>query len=130
MSGLLDGNFIQDLFGSVFGDIYGDGELIRVSMVRQPNGSVVPTKGDPISIKVQVDACTETMRQQAGYSDTDVRLIVLQSGITGGDINTDDVIRAKDRNGVLRNWKVAAGVGQDPARAYWEIRGIRQADPT
>lgn len=128
MSGLLDTNYIQDLFGSVFGDIYGDGELIRVSMVRQTSGSLIPSEAAAMPIKVQVDVCSEAMRLSAGYSDTDVRLLVLQSGVSGGDVNTDDIIRAKDRNGVLRRWKVAEGVTQDPGRSYWEIRGIRQGD--
>ena len=128
MSGLLDTDFIQDLFGSVFGEVYSEGELIRVSMVRQPSGSLVATESAPVAVKVQVDVCTEAMRLAPNYSDTDVRLLVLQAGIAGGDITTDDIIRAKDRNGVLKRWKVAGQVTQDPGRSYWEARGVQQGD--
>lgn len=129
MAGLLDTDFIRDIFGAAFEDIYGDGELIRVDMVRQESGTITPQLSAAVPIKVQVDICTEAMRAQAGYSDTDVRLLILQSGIAGRDLNNDDMVRAKDRAGVLRTWKVF-GVTQDPARSYWEARGIRKGDNT
>jgi len=121
MSGLLDTDALQGIFGSVLSVIYGDGQLIRVTMERQPGGVVIPVEEPPVPIKVQVDACTEAMRQQPGYTDTDVRLLILQSGVSGAKPTTDDIVIAKGQR-----WKLY-GITEDPARAYWEMRGIRDA---
>jgi hypothetical protein len=121
MAGLLDTDALQSIFGSVLSSIYGDGQLIRIVMQRQPGGSVIPVEQPPVPIKVQVDACTEAMRQQAGYTDTDVRLLILQSGVPGDKPTSDDIVIAQGRR-----WKLY-GITEDPARAYWEMRGIRDA---
>ncbi|HWK65395.1 MAG TPA: hypothetical protein VNS34_10665 [Rhizobiaceae bacterium] len=127
MAGLLDTDALQGIFGSVLSSIYGDGQLIRVTMDRQPGGSGIPVEQPPVPIKVQVDACTEAMRQQAGYTDKDVRLLVLQAAVDGPELTTDDIVMARDfRSGEMRRWKLF-GITQDPARAYWEMRGIRDA---
>lgn len=118
---LLDGDDIRALFGDVFTDIFGDGSLIRVDMVRQPGGVVLPVEDAPVAISVQVDRADEAMRQAAGYTDTDVKLIILQAGVTGRMPNSDDIVIAQGQR-----WKVS-GVRQDPARSHWIMCGIRQA---
>lgn len=117
--GALDGG-IQALFGTAFGVLYLDGTLVRVTLTSdgQGGGTATPT---PQSCKLQVDACTEAMRAQAGYTDKDVRIIVLQSGVTGGDIDTDCKIIAR---GVTYD---VAWVTQDPAVSYWECRATPSA---
>ncbi|MFC6487363.1 hypothetical protein [Nitratireductor sp. GCM10026969] len=128
MSGLLGTDALQGIFGSVLSSIYEDGQLIRVVMQWQPGGTEIPVEQPPVACKVQVDVCTEAMRQQEGYSDTDVRLLVLQSTVAGADLTSDDIIVAKDfRTGDWQRWKLY-GLTQDPARAYWEMRGIRDAN--
>lgn len=127
MSGLLDTGALQGIFGSVLSSIYGDGQLIRVVMEWQPGGTTIPVEQPPVSCKVQTDLCTEAMRQQEGYSDKDVRLLVLQSSVEGADLTSDDIIVAKDyRSGDMQRWKLF-GLDQDSARAYWEARGVRDA---
>lgn len=121
MTGLLDSDDIQQLFGDVFSDIYGDGELIRVDMVRGPGGVMTPTEQPPVPVKVQTDRCDHAMRDAPGYSDTDVKLLILQSGVSGRKPNTDDIVVARGQR-----WKIS-GVTEDPARSYWSMRGIRQA---
>lgn len=39
MAGLLDTDAIQKIFGSALAGIYGDGQLITVTMVRGPGGA-------------------------------------------------------------------------------------------
>lgn len=114
MSALLDGG-LQGVFGAVFGAIYLDGSLIRVTLTDDGEGGwsessvAYPVKG-------QVDAVTERMRQSAGYTDGDMRIIVLQSGI-GIDPVTDD-------KAVLggRVWSLA-DTEADPANTHWVMRG-------
>lgn len=120
MTGLLDTNFLQAQFGAVLSSIYGDGELIPVKMDRQPGGSMKPVEQPSIPIKVQVDNCDEAMREQVGFADTDVKLIILQSGVSAHP-DSDSIVIAQGRR-----WRVS-GVRADPARASWVMRGIREA---
>lgn len=118
---LLDSDDIRELFGDVLDDVYGDGRLIRVTKVRGPGGVQINQYQQPVSIKVQVDRADEAMRQQAGYTDTDVKLIILQAGVSGPTLTTDDVIEARGQR-----WSVY-GCGEDPAQSYWRGRGVRQS---
>lgn len=120
MAGLLDTDAIQKIFGSALAGIYGDGELITVTMVRGPGGVQTPQETS-VPCKVQVDNCDEAMRSAEGYSDTDVKLIILQDGMTGSEPDGDSIVIAQGKR-----WKVS-GVRSDPARAAWVMRGIRQA---
>lgn len=120
MAGLLDTDDIQQLFGNIFSDIFGDGQLITVTMVRGPGGVQIPQE-TAVSCKVQVDRADEAMRQSAGYTDTDVKLIILQAGLSDKEPDSDSIVVAQGRR-----WKVS-GVRSDPARAAWIMRGIRQA---
>jgi len=119
--GLLDTNAIQALMGAAFAPILGTGQLIRIDMVRQSGGVILPTEQDPVAISVQVDRCDEAMRQSPGYTAEDVKLIILQAGITGRDPNSDDVIVARGQR-----WK-AKSVRTDPAQSHWIIHATKEA---
>lgn len=121
MTGLLDGGYIRDLFGSVFSSIYGDGRYVRIEMVRQSSGSIFPVVQEIVPIKIQVDVCTEAMRQAQGYTSSDVRLFVLQQDVFPREPSTDDLFIGQGKRWKLYN------VTQDPARSYWEGRGVKQA---
>ena len=105
---------ISALFGDVFGSFYEDGTLTRHDLVHdgQGGGSSVPTA---TPVKVQVDACTDAMRQQAGYTSADVRLLVMQDGVAL-------VVDTDCRVTVDGTEYIVAWVQQDPARSYWECR--------
>lgn len=120
MAGLLDTGAIRSLFGSVLKGVYGDGQLIRVTKVRQPGGTFKNVEAAPVAIKVQVDRCTEAMRQREGYTSTDVKLLILQDGVTGPTPTSDDIIVARNER-----WKVYE-IEEDPAQSYWGGRGVRQ----
>lgn len=113
------GGGIAAAFGEIFGQFYLDGTLHRITRTEEDDGDVTTSSADE-AIKVQKDACTERMRQQPGYTMEDVRLLVLQRGPTGAVIvkpNTDcEVSVGAERYTV-------AFVDQDPAGAYWELRG-------
>lgn len=115
--GILDGG-IQAVFGAAFGSIYLGGSLIRVALNEDGQGGGNPVDGAPVPIRVQTDACDERMRGQDGYTDKDVKLLVLRAGVPGGDIDTD--CRIIDGRG--DEYEIA-WVGTDPGQAYWECRG-------
>lgn len=118
--GLLDTNALQSIFGAALSPVYGDGQLIRVTMQRGSGGVMLPTEASPVSIKVQVDRCTEAMRQAPGYTADNVRLLILQSGISGAKPTSDDIIVARGER-----WKIYE-IYEDPAKAYWGGRGVKQ----
>lgn len=112
--GLLDGG-IARTFGAVFSSIYLDGTLHRITKTSNGRGGWNATFADT-PIKGQRDACTESMRREEGYTERDVRLIVLTRGVTG-DITTDDEITLAGAR-----WSVQS-VDKDTASSHWVLRG-------
>ena len=88
------------------------------------SGGSIVTPGTPVvkSCSVQVDAATEGMRLADGFTDGDMRLLVLASTLDG-DMDTSATVEvlAGPHAG---SWMVAT-VTRDPAGIYWECRGRR-----
>lgn len=115
--GLLTGDGASILNG-VFGSIYPDGSLVRIVTTEDAGGSKTRTMTF-VPIKVQTDGVTEAMRAASGYTDTDVRLIVLTAGLNGAITTDDEIIDGRgDR------WKVTVP-SLDTCGSHWEIRGQR-----
>lgn len=112
--GLLDGD-IAALFSDVFGTFYLDGTLTTNQWVPDGmgGGSEVPTN---TVIKYQIDQVDEATRVAGGYSQDDVRFLVLQQpGLT---LTGDSEITVGGRTYLLRTPR------QDPAKSYWEVWGV------
>lgn len=107
---------IKALFGSVFGQIYGDGTVTRITLTNAGGGQNTKTV-TTIPVKVQVDLCTEQMQRADNYTSDDVRLLILQEGVPL--LTTDDEIFVNDRNATYK----LMTVGQDPGESYFECRG-------
>lgn len=118
---LLDSNFIRNRFGSVLSSIYGMGRLIRVTKVRGPGGVQINQYQQPVSVRVQTDRCDEAMRQQPGYTADNSKLLILQAGVGGPMLTTDDIIEHRGKR-----WSVYE-CGEDPAQSYWRGRGVMQS---
>lgn len=114
---LLDGD-IAELFHGVFAGIYQDGVLTTMTRSEDPAsaGNIISTpSSQPCS--VQVDACTERQRLEAGYSAEDVRLLILSRSIIG-PVKNGDRVTVWDVS-----WTVGPTVASDPALSYYECRG-------
>lgn len=105
---------ISELFGDVFGAMYLDGALTHLVRSDDSYGGGATTEVSE-AVKIQVDECTERMREEEGYTSGDVRLIILQSGV-GIALDTD--CRATVDGATY----IIASVDQDPAQSYWECR--------
>lgn len=112
--GLLDGG-MQGIFGAAFGGLYLAGTLIRVTLTDDGEGGYSVSHAVH-AIKGQVDQASERMRRAESYTDGDMRVIVLQSGVTV-EPNTDDL--------AILGGKVWAlsGIQADPAITHWEMTG-------
>lgn len=113
---MLDGA-IQAIFGAAFSGLYLDGTIIAVTITDDGagGGSSSPTS-EPC--KLQVDACTHRQKLEVGYTARDVRIIVLQSGVTRKP-RPGNRITAK---GVT--YTIGPTVTEDPAASYWELRCV------
>lgn len=112
--GLLNGD-IASLFSGVFGSFYLDGTLTRNVWTSdgQGGGSMTPST---TSVKYQEDQVDEATRVAGGYSQDDVRFLILQQpGLT---LDGDAELTAGGRTYMLRTPR------QDPAKSYWEVWGV------
>lgn len=120
------------LFGSIsaglsqqFGGPYWAGQILGQGTPGHidDDGNYVPgSAGTAIDCMVQVDQATEAMRQTAGFTDEDRRMLVLASP-TITSITTDNRINITD-GPFVGEWLIAS-VARDPFAAYWELRGRR-----
>jgi hypothetical protein len=94
--------------------------------VYDDGGSII-TPGTPIEFPcmVQIDQVTEAMRQEAGYTDTDVRLIVLAPGLERA-VDSDATVEVLPGVAVpalhVGSWLVA-GETQDVLGCAYDGRG-------
>jgi hypothetical protein len=84
-------------------------------------GSIIdPGNATLRTCMLQVDVVTDAMRQAEGYTDKDMRLLVLANTLQGR-IDTDATIEVIDGPG-FGVWSVASVV-RDPLGIYWDCRG-------
>lgn len=114
--GLLNGDGAA-ILNSVFASIYPDGTLVRRTIAENEGGSQTVTETTQ-AIKIQTDRVTEVMRQAAGYTDTDVRVIILLAGVPA--LTSDDqVIDSRGQTWALIDPAL------DACGSHWEARGQR-----
>lgn len=122
---LLNGG-ISAIFGAALSGLYLDGTLHRsgTNPVYDQSGNIVGYSGDgDLTIKVQRDACSWSMKQSPGYVDGDVMLIVLAHGLAEA-ITTDMEIS----DGAGKRWMVQSA-DLDAASSHWICRGRLAAVP-
>lgn len=117
--GLLDGG-MASIMGAAFGSIYLPATLWRKrAAVRDAGGSITSGGGfDEIACRAMRDSVTERMRLAGGYTDRDVRILVLAASFSGTITTDDEITVAGTRYAV-------ASVDMDPAGAAYELRGQR-----
>lgn len=111
--GLLDGGAAA-AFAGIFSGIYLDGTLHRATTIDDGEGGGSTTYADE-AVKAQLEACTEAMRQADGYTDLDVRILVLASGVARPDTDTQITVDGT-------RYAVQPPVYRDPCGSYWDCR--------
>lgn len=119
--GILSGDG-QALLGSIFSAIYLSGRVYAQENVYDAYGDlqILETEYD---CRLMVDAMTEAMRQQAGASEQDRRILVLTTS-TSAPMNTDCEIEALEGAYAGTRFQIAS-IATDPCFSYWELRGKR-----
>lgn len=118
---MLEDDDIRDMFAGVLGGIYGPAVLRTVvrSGVRDPATGTFPSVPTNTDVRAQRDVCTHKQMAHQGYSDKDVRIMVLQSGILVRP-NTDSEITQRGEVFMVMD------VDEDPCRVYWDLRARRK----
>lgn len=109
---------------AAFGGPYFPARVITVTDAVYDAGGSIVTPGTPVyrACQAQVDAATEAMRSADGFTERDVRILILAATLAG-PIDTDARIEvlAGPNAGVYSIQSVDA----DTMGAYWELRGRR-----
>ncbi|QVM82998.1 hypothetical protein [Novosphingobium decolorationis] len=115
--GLLGGDLALVLH-TAFSGLFLDGTLHGGTgdPIYGPGGTIIGYEGGDTPVKVQTDSASDQMRAGAGFSEGDVRLLVLAKGVPS--ITSDHQIT--DGNGDLYSIQSAE---QDAARSHYVIRG-------
>lgn len=106
----------RSVIGSMGGIALDPGFIFKAERTETEGGSVTMGWGDPIPVFGMKDDVTEAMRQAAGYTDQDVRLILVR-GALETDITSDDQVELYGKR-----WAISM-VSEDPARGGWVMRG-------
>ena len=112
---LLDGG-LQGVFADAFSGLYLDGTLTLVSYADDGAGDLTQS-GISEPVKLQVDEVTERQKIEEGYTSRDVRILILQRGVSdrpkpGSQVSAKGVV-----------YSVGPIITEDPAATYWQIRG-------
>lgn len=111
---------IREIAGDVFGDLLRDATLYFPQRVTNRAGDAAAMVGAGIACKAIEVKGTEEMRGEEGYSQRDIRILVLQDtaeGVAPHQLTADALI---DFQGV--RWRVTGPIERDPADATWTFR--------
>lgn len=108
---------------TAFGGPYHAGAVLDAGTPVMEGGSIVtPGTSSERACMVQIDAVTDAMRQSDGYSEGDVRFLILAATLEGS-IGTDARVRV-DAGPFPGIWLVSA-IERDPFAIYHQGRGRR-----
>lgn len=113
---LLNGG-IARIFNAALGGLYLPATLhVPGARTDDEEGNISYGPETDIPCRAQVDAATYAMRQSEGYSEGDVRIIILTAGL-GVEVTTDAQISVSGKR-----WMVGS-TDLDAASSHWVCRG-------
>lgn len=109
---------------AMFGGPYYDAIIRSQGQPVYDDGGSIITPGTPISriCQAQVDVVTQDMRSDVGFTDGDVRILVLADTLEGA-VSLDDSIELLGGSHI-GTWQIQS-VSIDPFGIYYELRGRR-----
>jgi hypothetical protein len=113
---LLDGG-IASIFGAALGGLYLPATLhVPGTRTDDIEGNISYADPTDIPCRAQMDGATYAMRQSEGYSEGDVRILILISGL-GVEITTDCQVTVSGRR-----WMIGS-LEKDAANSHYICRG-------
>ena len=119
--GLLSGDGAA-VFGRVFSGLYLDATVYKQEIVQDDGGDTTVTYAEYDAL-AQVDAMTESMRQEQGASEQDRRIIILSTS-TNAPVDSDCEITVNAGPYAGVRFQVAS-IDRDPCGSYFSCRGRR-----
>lgn len=115
---LLDGG-IRELFADVFGDIYEDATLIKVTRSESSAGVITETTANH-AVKAHAPARSAAYRAAAGFADSEIEIIILKAALSVTP-NTDDRLTYKSQT-----YNIMSAF-EDGAHSHWRCRCMLKA---
>ena len=115
---------IAQTISAAFGGPYYDALIHSAGTPIFDSGGSIITPGVASSrtCQAQVDSVTQDMRQSEGYTDADMRILVLASTLSG-PVTLDNSIQILGGSHVGK-WLIQS-IARDSFGIYWELRGRR-----
>ena len=114
--GLMDGG-IASIFGAALSGLYLPAILHKPGEYATDNeGNILPAVGTDVPCRAQMDGATYAMRQSEGYSEGDVRIIILSARL-GVEVTTDCQISVSGTRWMVQSAEL------DAASSHWVCRG-------
>lgn len=112
-------------FAEQFGAPFGDAVARWSGTPTKDAGGSIVTPGTPVELdcKAQFDAPTQAMRADAGFLETDVRILVLAASL---DATLDQAAKIVVSSGINAGTWALLSVTRDPAGIGYECRGRRE----
>ena len=114
--GLLDGG-LAAVFHKAFAGLYLPATLYARTLTYDGDGNPTATDVEH-ECRAQVDDMTAVQRAQAGYGDSEQRILVLVDSLAV-EPNTDCQIEVDGRG----RYAIMAPLSTDPAKSHWVIKG-------
>ena len=113
---------IAQAVSAAYGGPYFDAIIHSKGEAVYDDGGSIVTPGTPTqkSCQAQVDLATQDMRAAEGFTDGDMRILILAEGIVGA-ISLDD--RVEVLAGPHAGTWLIQSIARDPFGIYWELRG-------
>ena len=113
---------VAQAVSAAYGGPYFDALVLSKGEPVYDDGGSIVTPGTPSSrpCEAQVDAATQDKRREEGFTDGDVRILILADGIVGA-ISLDD--RVQVLAGPHAGTWLIQSIARDPFGIYWELRG-------
>lgn len=113
-------------FAATFGAPFQDVTATWPGTAEYDTGGSIVTPGVPVSLncKAQIDSPTEAMRNDPGFLERDMRVLVLSATLDGVLNSEAKIVVASGEH--AGTWSLESVTG-DPAGIGWECRGRKVA---
>ena len=116
------GGDVAAMFGELLDTEFFDAVIPDSEQTRDLNGNLTIGENDDDACKAIVSKVTQRMREDDGYSATDVGITILATTVSGA-VKPEQKITFSSGPHNNKSFQLGTPIYQDPAGAYWMARG-------